>query len=172
MDAGWFILRNLTFLKAHFRPTNGQTPQHRPPVSLPALSPVDVRQCDWFVAQLVSLSSSAKPNMYLCVLWYFWFPCISPRCNETLVFLTQDNLLNEICNPYPQRYCYLALSDPLLCNKYTVDEMFACFNLFPMRPVPVLSNVHHIRTSLSTTSIDSDLKLDLWDLFSSLNTLL
>ena len=40
--AGWFILRNLTFLKAHFRPTNGQTPQHRPPVSLPALSPVDV----------------------------------------------------------------------------------------------------------------------------------
>ena len=42
MDAGWFILSNLTFLKAHFRPTNGQTPQHRPPVSLPALSPVDV----------------------------------------------------------------------------------------------------------------------------------
>ena len=99
--------------------------------------------------------------MYLCVLSYYWFPCISPRCNETLVFLTQDHLLNEICNLYQQRYCYLALFDPLLCNKYTVDEMFSCFNLFPMRPVPVLSNVHHLRTSLSTTSINSDLKLDL-----------
>ena len=99
--------------------------------------------------------------MYLCVLSYYWFPCISPRCNETLVFPTQDHLLNEICNLYQQRYCYLALLDPLLCNKYTVDEMFTCFNLFPMRPVPVLSNVHHLYTQLSTTSINSDLKLDL-----------
>ena len=50
--------------------------------------------CNWFVALLVySLGSSAKPNMYLCVLSYFWFPCISPRCYETLVSLIHDHLL-------------------------------------------------------------------------------